>query len=192
MSSEEFVQMLVLDGCFLLEVFFQRRLEMIMKPLASSRLTLPYLLHDFLLLENQIPFFILETLFANYTDICVDHQNHDLPTPAQLVDHAVNFITDGSGKVSSSFSSTQEVHHLLHLSYLCFYTVDQQSNNTWQNDMNRVLRIIPRVVWNISSFFFFGFLYAIMSLFTCNWRWHHFSRRRRKELQGISQRRLNY
>ncbi|KAG6639864.1 hypothetical protein CIPAW_10G131600 [Carya illinoinensis] len=66
LKSHEFIEMMVLDGCFMIEVFRKikdpRQFEA-GDPLLTVGWILPFLYTDFLLLENQIPFFILEKLF---------------------------------------------------------------------------------------------------------------------------------
>ncbi|CAN0879923.1 UPF0481 protein At3g47200 [Linum grandiflorum] len=66
-SSEEFVESMVVDGCFLIELF--RKVAGIVRfedpdPIVSMSWIIPFFYRDFLRLENQIPFFVLETLFG--------------------------------------------------------------------------------------------------------------------------------
>ncbi|KAK4272773.1 hypothetical protein QN277_021280 [Acacia crassicarpa] len=65
-SSHEFIEMMVLDGCFILELF--RKVGRLVPfepddPLVTMAWILPFLYRDFLKLENQIPYFILELLY---------------------------------------------------------------------------------------------------------------------------------
>ncbi|KAL7248509.1 hypothetical protein ACSBR2_003275 [Camellia fascicularis] len=64
------VEMLVIDGCFILELlyrsyrFFHMHIdEPSSDPIFGSILTDVYVRHDLLLLENQLPFFVLQALF---------------------------------------------------------------------------------------------------------------------------------
>ena len=76
MSSKEFVEMLLVDGCFIIEVIlgFQN-----MKP--DDRIfNKPWLIYDvrrdMILLENQLPFFLLLTLYSLLEVMAVPrHQN---------------------------------------------------------------------------------------------------------------------
>ncbi|EOA27098.1 hypothetical protein CARUB_v10023196mg [Capsella rubella] len=66
MESEEFNEMMVLDGCFILELF--RKVSILVPsepndPLMAMAWVLPFSYRDLLRLENQIPFLVLETLF---------------------------------------------------------------------------------------------------------------------------------
>lgn len=65
-SRQEFIEMMVLDGCFIIELFciiggiVQRDID---DPIFNMTLMFFVIMRDLLKLENQIPFFVLETLF---------------------------------------------------------------------------------------------------------------------------------
>ncbi|OMO93012.1 hypothetical protein COLO4_17151 [Corchorus olitorius] len=64
--GDEFVKMLMLDGCFIVELFRKNAYEDIREqndPIFSMSCMLQFLRHDLILLENQIPWFVLQTLF---------------------------------------------------------------------------------------------------------------------------------
>ncbi|XP_050380408.1 UPF0481 protein At3g47200 [Argentina anserina] len=66
LSSDEFVELMVLDGCFLIELF--RKYGRVVQferddPLVNMLWIIPFMVRDFLRLENQIPYFILEHLY---------------------------------------------------------------------------------------------------------------------------------
>ncbi|KAF9666263.1 hypothetical protein SADUNF_Sadunf16G0211400 [Salix dunnii] len=63
---EDFVRLLVIDGCFLIELFRKDRdidLREIDDPIFNMNCMLQYLYHDLILVENQIPWLVLEHLF---------------------------------------------------------------------------------------------------------------------------------
>jgi|UniRef100_A0A2N9FT60 hypothetical protein len=66
LTHDEFLEMMVVDGCFILELFRKvnnpKRFELD-DPLVTMAWILPFFYRDFLRLENQIPFFVLERLF---------------------------------------------------------------------------------------------------------------------------------
>ncbi|KAF5179183.1 hypothetical protein FRX31_031229 [Thalictrum thalictroides] len=67
-GSDDFVQMMVVDGCFIIELlrFYHKYEEEDMTvddPIFTTRWMLRTLQRDLLMLENQIPFFVLEELF---------------------------------------------------------------------------------------------------------------------------------
>ncbi|XP_078161088.1 UPF0481 protein At3g47200-like [Carex rostrata] len=61
LKSKEFVEMMLLDGCFLLE-YFLKRIEKKWDSILEVGWNSLFKYGDFLLLENQIPFFIVEKL----------------------------------------------------------------------------------------------------------------------------------
>ncbi|KAK3411462.1 hypothetical protein EUGRSUZ_I00220 [Eucalyptus grandis] len=80
MSSEEFVMMMVLDGCFVIELFwgwsngFDKLGYTQDDPVFSELRSLMHLIQrDMILLENQIPLFILDLLF----NLQCGQPNHD-------------------------------------------------------------------------------------------------------------------
>ncbi|XP_059429115.1 UPF0481 protein At3g47200-like [Corylus avellana] len=67
-SSEEFVKILVIDSCFIIELFHKNddecEKEVENDPIFSTPSMLEVLDHDLILLENQVPWKILERLFS--------------------------------------------------------------------------------------------------------------------------------
>ena len=66
LDADEFIEMMVLDGCFIIELF--RKVNRLVPfelddPLVTMSWILPFFYRDFLKLENQIPFFVLQRLF---------------------------------------------------------------------------------------------------------------------------------
>ncbi|XP_010272333.2 PREDICTED: UPF0481 protein At3g47200-like [Nelumbo nucifera] len=66
LDSDEFVEMMVLDGCFVIELF--RIVGRCVQgdhadPIFSMSWVFPFILRDLIRLENQLPFFVLESLF---------------------------------------------------------------------------------------------------------------------------------
>ncbi|CAA6658588.1 unnamed protein product [Spirodela intermedia] len=66
-DSNEFVEMMVFDGCFLIELFlkFYRTNEMhqLRQIFFQEGITIDVVRNDCLMIENQIPFFVLKLLF---------------------------------------------------------------------------------------------------------------------------------
>ncbi|KAF5473605.1 hypothetical protein F2P56_010205, partial [Juglans regia] len=66
LSTDEFLEMMVLDGCFIIELFRKVNDPVLFgpdDPLATMTWILAFFYRDFLRLENQIPFLVLEKLF---------------------------------------------------------------------------------------------------------------------------------
>jgi hypothetical protein len=70
-EDDQFLEMMVLDGCFLIELFRKSAVTTADKqevfessdPLATMAWAVPYIYGDLLLVGNQIPFFVMEKLF---------------------------------------------------------------------------------------------------------------------------------
>ncbi|XP_019154317.1 PREDICTED: UPF0481 protein At3g47200 isoform X2 [Ipomoea nil] len=102
LESDEFVEILVLDGCFIIELF--RKIGRVVPfeeddPFISMSWIFPFLLRDFIRLENQIPFFILQRLFeltkmsgeqASLSRIALFFFNHALQRPEEILDKYEN------------------------------------------------------------------------------------------------------
>ncbi|XXG87368.1 hypothetical protein AAC387_Pa11g2073 [Persea americana] len=113
LDSNSFVEMMVLDGCFIIELFrrFCFNHNDVIFRLAYRKKALSF---DLLLLENQIPFFILERLF-------------DLMNPSgsfRLRESASKFFFPDYGTVKDRITNSNiRIRHLLHLvhtSYVLF------------------------------------------------------------------------
>ncbi|KAL9454343.1 hypothetical protein AB3S75_009850 [Citrus x aurantiifolia] len=67
LDDREFIEVLVLDGCFIIELF-RKDCGILPKepddPIFAMSCFLEYLNHDLILLENQIPWLVLERLFS--------------------------------------------------------------------------------------------------------------------------------
>ncbi|KAF9666261.1 hypothetical protein SADUNF_Sadunf16G0211200 [Salix dunnii] len=65
-AVEDFVRILVIDGCFLIELFrkhYDHHLREKDDPIFNMSCMMQYLYHDLILVENQIPWLVLEHLF---------------------------------------------------------------------------------------------------------------------------------
>jgi hypothetical protein len=66
LTRDEFVEMMLLDGCFIIELFRKLAKEELRDecdPIFQLDWMHPMLLRDVLLFENQLPFFVLNKLF---------------------------------------------------------------------------------------------------------------------------------
>uniref|UniRef100_J3L134 Uncharacterized protein n=1 Tax=Oryza brachyantha TaxID=4533 RepID=J3L134_ORYBR len=108
LASDDFVRMLLLDGCFILEFFFKWHTK---EPdaLCDVGWGLTLVAADLLLMENQIPFFVLEKLYG----VVAGAQGRE-----SLLNLLVEYI--GDEEPIRHPSGDWEVHHLLHLYYECF------------------------------------------------------------------------
>ncbi|XP_040380613.1 UPF0481 protein At3g47200-like [Oryza brachyantha] len=109
-ADDFFAEMLLMDGCFILEFFFKWH-EKNSDTLSAVTWVRTLVLYDLLLIENQIPFFVLEAL---YGAIAGEQGNRQL-----LLNLLVEYI-EAEIKPSSEPSAGMKVNHLLHLYYGCF------------------------------------------------------------------------
>ena len=92
-SPDEFVKILVIDSCFIIELFRKEANQVPREdndPIFSMSCLQQFLDHDLILLENQVPWVVLERLF-NKTK-----EEHDMP----LIELAIDFFI-------SAFSFTE-------------------------------------------------------------------------------------
>ncbi|XXG54320.1 hypothetical protein AAC387_Pa03g2232 [Persea americana] len=127
MKADEFVEMMLLDGLFIIELFSTRGnsfLSLILlllniheeEPFYTIRAMLCRVGHDMLLLENQLPFFVLERLW----NLTVPVSKFDLWTSACtfILDYALPFEHEWDLNLLPEIMNEDGVHHLLHLVYL--------------------------------------------------------------------------
>ncbi|XVE78416.1 hypothetical protein DITRI_Ditri13aG0143300 [Diplodiscus trichospermus] len=146
MSSRDFVKMMLVDGCFAIELlryFGGSKGELYLFPEDPISIIMPWqipiLVQDLLLLENQIPFFVLEKLF----DLS---KNHEGKPEASLTTVALRFFDLAfplSSDIISQFSLV-EPNHLLDLSVKTI----QYPSNPW--NISNLLRPANRGKWDIS------------------------------------------
>ncbi|PRQ36374.1 hypothetical protein RchiOBHm_Chr4g0390801 [Rosa chinensis] len=71
-SSEEFIKMMIVDGCFLIQLFRKcddPKLRALYDPVFNMDCMFHFLCHDILLLENQLPWFVIHILYDLTHDI---------------------------------------------------------------------------------------------------------------------------
>ncbi|TYH30609.1 hypothetical protein ES288_A01G109200v1 [Gossypium darwinii] len=108
MSSPQFVEMMLLDGCFIMEVlhhFGVSEQQPWVFPVEPWQL--PILVQDLLILDNQIPFFVLEMLFESL------ESQEGTPT-LSLCTMALKFF-DLAFPLSMDIACPLKPHHLLDL-----------------------------------------------------------------------------
>ncbi|KAK4433867.1 hypothetical protein Salat_0549400 [Sesamum alatum] len=141
LGSEEFVETLLVDGCFIIELFLEcsfRSLRRSDDPVFSTDGTLSRLTCDLILLENQLPFMVLDQLF------------HLVPIPNQcnmsLIELALYFFRKLIPGYNSSIPPKKfgpEIHHLLDLIRLLYLPTSPQTRpTTAQNSMNHAMQLL--------------------------------------------------
>ena len=127
LSDDDLAEMLVVDGCFIIEYFARRlfRTNKKMPFLPQVRWGFSILKRDLLLLENQIPFFVLTILLEetmipmNYDDLKKLASQVNMPEKESLdlMLLAIPFL--GLELPCGKYPKQDEVLHLLHLKHLC-------------------------------------------------------------------------
>lgn len=137
LNSDEFVEMMLVDGCFIIELFHKSCCKGIRRrgdPFLVTYLVLFQLRRDLILLENQIPFFLLQHLF------------NLVPIPEQcdgysLIELAFRFfkktVPEDPHNLREKYG--QEIHHLLdliHQSFIPKLHILQQPPKQHHSQMN--------------------------------------------------------
>ncbi|KAJ6794130.1 UPF0481 protein-like [Iris pallida] len=121
-DSDAFVKMMVVDGSFVVEFLIKMYyVEKERRKLDAVNWNLPLLRNDLLLLENQIPFLVLVSLFevSDFGDLLPDlGEDDDDDVPVTLMKLAISYITKDKFECLPSAPDPSLVHHLLHLYHL--------------------------------------------------------------------------
>ena len=119
MSSDEFAEILLVDGCFMLELFIRYSkvdLRVQDDPLFYSSWIILTLQRDLALLENQIPFFVLERLYSQVVESSAIGQSlPSLPELALGFFKSVLYINDENFRIIR-----RPYPHLLDLIHNCY------------------------------------------------------------------------
>nr|XP_034576183.1 UPF0481 protein At3g47200-like [Setaria viridis] len=111
-GPDDFGEMLLLDGCFVLRFFIKWHNEE-EDDICDVGWGLPLLHSDLLLLENQIPFFVLEALFRLVVPEDETSHLHSLILPHLRLSPS----TELSATEMERAAQAGEIRHLLHLLY---------------------------------------------------------------------------
>ncbi|KAJ8485079.1 hypothetical protein OPV22_017564 [Ensete ventricosum] len=125
MSSNDFLQMLLLDACFVVETITfweqtEQGLEAVQNPIKITSWALQAVARDMLLLENQLPFFLLQTLF----DAAFPYQSGNLAVLA--LNFIGRFVRTSNMEIASLSGSS---HHLLHIFHSCIIPETERDRN---------------------------------------------------------------
>lgn len=137
--SGELIEMMVLDGCFVIELFsivgklVQGDLD---DPIFTQSWVFPFFTRDFLRLENQIPYFVLETLFELTVLGSINIDNP--PTVAKLALEFFNYMVQRDVEVLEQYHNLS-AKHLLDLYRLSFIPSSQEETR----DISPFLHLIP-------------------------------------------------
>ncbi|CAO2817995.1 unnamed protein product [Amaranthus hypochondriacus] len=122
-NSDDFINMILMDSAFIIYFFLVRVSPFFKKPVIQNQLSrlLECAWRDLYLLENQIPFFIVNDLFlTSFGFLFPNYSFTNIACPTMLGTyffHSVNFknnLTFASESVDPT-----NVEHLLHLYWMC-------------------------------------------------------------------------
>ncbi|KAI7996438.1 UPF0481 protein [Camellia lanceoleosa] len=118
-------EMMLIDGCFILELLYKSYSikEKLLKrstedPVFSSLMRLLAIRHDLLLLENQIPFFVLEKLFS-LTVECIPDRPHNVSLTDYVLSFFGNNFSFGNDTLRKKVD-TSDCYHILNLLHKCY------------------------------------------------------------------------
>ncbi|KAJ6341205.1 hypothetical protein OIU78_009389 [Salix suchowensis] len=113
LGTDAFVEMLLLDGCFIVELLCKTATSRLQQgdPVTGNLLVLSTISHDMLLLENQLPFCVLLKLFS----MAMPNEREDLFVV--MASGFFKWMFPGSEVERSNTISSQECKHLLDLVY---------------------------------------------------------------------------
>ncbi|KAL6008808.1 hypothetical protein ACLOJK_022034 [Asimina triloba] len=155
LESEEFVGMMVLDGCFLVEMFIR-----ICITKSQYELWVPYFVsHDMLLLENQLPFCILNRVF------CLVAPDQEATSMKDLVLYCLTLIPLvplNDGAENKAINSYHHLLHLLHHHCLPLPTSDLRRSSVEGSVLSSTKRCLGRATssakWRLERVFTVGIL----------------------------------
>ncbi|BFG36369.1 hypothetical protein CerSpe_226430 [Prunus speciosa] len=154
-TEDELAEIMLLDGCFILELFlrFDRSLNYINSdqyksdPCTESAWMIAALRHDLALLENQIPFFILELLYEAIKPYVIKCK-----LPKSVTSLALKFFQPLSLKQIKEETGSLEFKHLLDLLHKFYFlsiddvSIDIDKESSPESDCSGLLRKIKRKI----------------------------------------------
>ncbi|KAK6235140.1 hypothetical protein SCA6_010477 [Theobroma cacao] len=139
MDSHGLIEMMVLDGCFIIELFciVGRLAETNLDdPIFNMQWILSFLMRDLLRLENQIPFFVLRTLFE--LTVLGSGQEH-IPSLARLTLGFFNYMAQRPIEVLEKHNNLTG-RHLLDLFRMSFLPPSSEEASRNSNSSEEVSR----------------------------------------------------
>ena len=150
LSAQEFTEMLVIDGCFILAFCFLPEKEFY--HLGGSYQNIG---KDLALLENQIPFFVVKKLYQKIADMFPDVKNEFLDLTRLFLNRFEISLP------REKYPQEEHIRHLLHLIHLCqdprLVSDVPVQQSCWQQAMT-----LMRKVMGIIFAPFLGLVYLIL------------------------------
>ncbi|KAL7238392.1 hypothetical protein ACSBR2_004482 [Camellia fascicularis] len=125
LDNHQLVEMLLVDGCFILELFLRQSnidkyKDKVVNPIINNARTIVTLQHDLALLENQIPFFVLQKLFDTIKEHIpqTSFTEHNVDKLALLFFKSALGLSNQAIQSTSSELSGEHLLDILHNFYL--------------------------------------------------------------------------
>ncbi|KAJ1696648.1 hypothetical protein LUZ63_005160 [Rhynchospora breviuscula] len=167
LQGDQFLKMMLLDGCFIIEFLMKWFSEVRDDVIFDVGWVLPIIRNDLLLLENQIPFFVIHKLFSLLirSDPVPDPEPNHVPDPAPaeennsvvssqvpkvpLVKMLLDYLSEGK-ETGRPVLILVEIKHILHLYHLCYVpsrTVNKLSTKSfhikeWLNPIKLIFVVL--------------------------------------------------
>ncbi|KAK4857188.1 hypothetical protein QYF36_025474 [Acer negundo] len=112
LESDEFVEMMLLDSCFIVELVRKNKMIDLREnddSIFKSDWMLPFIARDLFLLENQLPFFLLSELFSKSTEIPDDRTKNLL----NMILYFFNGILPGAVSTKVDEYPVEQIKHLV-------------------------------------------------------------------------------
>ncbi|KAJ4770071.1 hypothetical protein LUZ62_054330 [Rhynchospora pubera] len=133
LKSDEFLLMMLLDGCFIIELLIKWN-HGFSDVIFDVGWVLPIIRNDLLLLENQIPFFVIEKLFSLLGDPVAAGDEKITLRIAPLIQMLLAYLSEGRQTARPVFK-VGEIEHILHVYHHC-YVPDRSGNSLSTNSIN--------------------------------------------------------
>ncbi|CAL5413947.1 unnamed protein product [Camellia sinensis] len=148
-TSDEFVEMMLLDGCFILALIYGGEDPVFM---GRARGPLFYSIQqDLLLLENQLPFFVLEALWK----ATLPHHDHQHEHDRNLIQYAVRsfmFLLPGEIHGFSRYEEMEKPKHLLELVLFALFPLPPRKDH----HAIKIYSILEDIPKNMSELALYG------------------------------------
>jgi hypothetical protein len=157
-TAEDFVQMMVLDGCFIIEHLVNVAMACEEPELYRNAFRPVQLSVDLFLAENQMPFFVLVDLIVRTKLPEFERTGH--APPVLLVKLVLYYFAGEKGRdMSVALPAADGVSHILHLLHAMI--TESRSPMWWSLGSERRLFTVPRLLRHLESLFTVPLLYRI-------------------------------
>ncbi|OMO52290.1 hypothetical protein CCACVL1_29272 [Corchorus capsularis] len=152
-NSDDFVNMMLADGCFIIQLFrlnqqIRQGQQVINDPIFGNQWIISNLRLDLLMLENQLPFFVLQEIFSLTANLnSTQGGNTTLNQLALQFFESVWPSEDGENPISSSNIQGNTQLHLLALFHSSFINININEEPALDKSLSRRYSALPMKGW---------------------------------------------